>query len=182
MKIFKSDIPDVLVIQPAVFGDARGHFWESFSQQRYNEHGITGDFVQDNFSTSTKGVLRGLHYQIPPFAQGKLCQVITGKVLDVAVDIRHGSPTFGKYVAQELSEENRYQLWIPPGFAHGFAVLSDFAVFSYKCTNYYNKNSERTLLYSDSTVNVSWGIENPIVSEKDIVGKLLSEIDKDFIF
>ncbi len=182
MKTSKFEISGVLLVQPAVFGDARGQFWESFSQQRYNEHGIVGNFVQDNFSTSTKSVLRGLHYQIPPFAQGKLCQVISGKVLDVAVDIRHGSPTFGKYVAQELSEENRYQLWIPPGFAHGFAVLSEFAVFSYKCTHYYNKNSERTLLYSDSAVGVNWGIENPIVSEKDIIGKLLSEIDKDFIF
>jgi len=182
MKTETTYISDLIVIYPDVFPDDRGFFFESFNEKKYKELGIEYDFVQDNISKSVKGTIRGLHYQTGEFAQGKLCQVIVGKVLDVAVDIRFGSTTFGKYFAVELSDEAKNQLWIPPGFAHGFAVLSDEAIFSYKCTNFYNKNSERSIIYNDSSIGVQWGISNPVVSEKDLKGIELSKIEKDFIF
>ena len=182
MKVTKTFIDGLLIIEPDVFPDGRGFFFESFNEKRYAEAGLTEKFVQDNISGSVKNTIRGLHYQIGENAQGKLCQVIQGAVLDVAVDIRFGSPSFGKYFSIELSSENRKQFWLPKGFAHGFAVLSDFAIFSYKCTSAYNKDSERSIMYNDKTVNVNWGIEDPIISEKDLLAKKFTEIEKDFIY
>jgi dTDP-4-dehydrorhamnose 3,5-epimerase len=143
---------------------------------------VNYEFVQDNISKSKKGTVRGLHYQIGDKAQGKLCQVIQGKVIDVAVDIRFGSPTFGKHVACELSEENHNLIWIPPGFAHGFCVLSEEAIFHYKCTNYYSPPDERAILYNDEDLKIKWDTEEPLVSEKDLRAKKFKEIDKDFIY
>ncbi len=176
MKIVSTSIPDIIVIEPSVFNDDRGYFLESYQYQKYREYIGAVTFVQDNISSSVKGTLRGLHLQIEPFAQGKLCQVLQGSVLDVAVDIRKGSPTFGKHVAMELSDENKRQIWIPPGFAHGFSVLSDTALFHYKCTNYYHKASERCLLYNDPVLQIDWRVQNPIVSEKDKKGVLLKDL------
>ncbi len=182
MEVLKTELPDLLLIKPKVFGDERGYFFESYSKEIYHKAGIDFCFVQDNISKSKKNTIRGLHYQVGDKAQGKLCQVIFGRVLDVAVDIRFGSPTFGKYFASELSEENKTQLWIPPGFAHGFSVLSDEAIFSYKCTEPYSKEYERSILYSDEQLNIDWKVDNPIVSEKDLKAKLFKEIDRDFIY
>jgi len=182
LKIIKTFIPDLLIIEPQVFNDDRGYFFESYSQQKYFEEGITLKFVQDNISKSIYGTIRGLHYQVGKAAQGKLCQAIVGKVLDVAVDIRFGSPTFGKSYSIELSAENHKQLWIPPGFAHGFSVLSDIAIFSYKCTQYYSKYDERCILFSDEDLKINWQINNPIISSKDLMGLQFSEINKDFYF
>jgi dTDP-4-dehydrorhamnose 3,5-epimerase len=180
MEVNETNIKGVLIIQPRVFQDDRGYFFESFSFKKYSDFGLTFNFVQDNISRSKKNTIRGLHYQAGRSAQGKLCQVISGSVLDVAVDIRSGSPTYGKYVSQVLSEENHTQIWIPPGFAHGFAVLSEEAIFSYKCTNYYNKNDERGILFNDPDLNIEWQIEAPVVSEKDLNAKRFFEIEKDF--
>ncbi len=182
MKIIDTQLNGLLLLQPAVFGDERGYFYESFHISRYAELGITLPFVQDNISKSVKNTLRGLHYQAGNAAQGKLVQVLTGKVLDVAVDIRFGSPSFGKYFAAVISEENHYQLWIPAGFAHGFSVLSEEAIFSYKCTALYSKNDERTILYNDADLNIDWKVSSPVLSPKDLLGKKLSEIEKDFFF
>ncbi|MEO8512715.1 MAG: dTDP-4-dehydrorhamnose 3,5-epimerase [Ignavibacteria bacterium] len=182
MDIQETKIKDVLIITPKVLGDDRGYFLESFRKKIFASRGIDYDFVQDNISKSKKHTLRGLHYQVGEFAQGKLCQVVYGRVLDVAVDIRFGSPTFGKYVATELSEDNHEQLWIPPGFAHGFSVLSDSAIFHYKCTNYYDKASERAILFSDKDLNIDWNITEPLVSPKDLEAKLFTDIEKDFIY
>ncbi len=182
MKFEKTFIDGLILIKPDIFPDERGYFFESFNKQKYSEGGINFTFVQDNLSKSKKGTVRGLHYQIGEYSQGKLCSVVIGKVLDVAVDIRLGSPTFGKYFSCELSEENKYQLWIPPGFAHGFSVLSEEAIFSYKCTKPYNKASERAILYSDPDLQIDWKIEQPIVSDKDLSAKKFSGIEKDFFF
>ena len=182
MKVTKTEIAGLLVIQPDVFTDARGFFFESYSKKKYKEIGIPDDFVQDNISQSKVGTVRGLHYQIGEFAQGKLCQVIDGEVLDVAVDIRFGSPTFGKHFSLVLNSEFKNQLWIPPGFAHGFSVLSDKAIFSYKCSNYYSKEHERSIIYDDSDLNIDWKIEKPIVSEKDLKASKFKDIEKDFIY
>ena len=161
MKATPTAIPDVIVIEPKVFGDARGFFYESFNQQAFDEAiGKHVDFVQDNHSRSSKGVLRGLHYQIQQ-PQGKLVRVVRGAVFDVAVDIRKSSPTFGKWVGVELSEENHKQLWVPPGFAHGFLVLTETADFSYKTTNYYAPALERCLKWNDATVGIEWPKELP---------------------
>lgn len=172
MNVIKTKIEDVLIIEPKVFGDERGFFVETFNLERYKEAGIDWEFVQDNLSSSMKGVLRGLHFQKDPFAQGKLVQVIKGKVLDVAVDIRKNSPTFGQYISVELSGENKKQLWIAPGMAHGFLALENDTIFSYKCTNLYNPTAEGGLLWNDKDLNIDWkleenGIKDPIVSEKD---------------
>ena len=157
MKVTPTAIADVLVIEPKVFGDDRGFFLESFNQQAFNEAtGTRNDFVQDNHSRSSRGVLRGLHYQLPPHAQGKLVRVTHGAVFDVAVDIRQGSTTFGKWVGVELTAENHKQLWIPPGFAHGFMVLSDTADFLYKTTAYYAPQSDRGILWSDPQIDIQW--------------------------
>lgn len=168
MKILKANLKGIYIIEPDVFGDERGYFYESFSKDKYKKAGISADLLQDNISKSVKGTLRGLHLQTGEFAQGKLCQVILGAVLDVAVDVRPDSETFGKYFSIELSDGNHRQIWIPEGFAHGFSVLSDEAVFSYKCTNYYNKQSETSILYNDPELGIDWKIDNPIVSEKDL--------------
>ena len=182
MKVTKTEIAGLLIIEHDLFSDDRGFFFESFSKMRYEEFGIKYDFVQDNFSKSMKRTLRGLHYQIGDKAQGKLCQVIEGEVLDVAVDIRFNSPTFGKYFSLILDSEKKLQLWIPPGFAHGFSVLSDEAIFSYKCTNYYSKAHERSILFNDPELKIDWKVENPIVSKKDLTAALFKNIEKDFFY
>jgi dTDP-4-dehydrorhamnose 3,5-epimerase len=182
MKIKKTEIPDVVEIYPDVFEDGRGYFLESFNEKRFSENQLETHFVQDNISKSGYGTIRGLHYQIGKKAQGKLCTVIAGRVLDVAVDIRFGSPSFGKHITIELTEENHNQLWIPPGFAHGFSVLTDHAVFLYKCTNFYSKKHERTIIFNDPKLNIDWRIGNPVISQKDLNGKLFDEIDKDFVY
>ena len=183
LEVIKTEIEGLLLIKPQIFNDARGYFFESFNKQKFEEAAkVKLDFVQDNISKSKKGTIRGLHYQIGDKAQGKLCQVIYGKVLDVAVDIRFGSPTFGKHFSYELSEENHYQMWLPPGFAHGFSVLSDEAIFSYKCTAFYSKEHERAIIFNDPDLNIDWRINNPIVSEKDLDAPLFKDINKDFIY
>jgi dTDP-4-dehydrorhamnose 3,5-epimerase len=168
MTVEHFDIEGLLLIKPAVFSDERGVFYETYSRAKYSVHGIPENFLQDNESISKKNVLRGLHFQSPPHDQGKLVRVIKGAALDVAVDIRRQSPTYGKYIMVELSEENKYQFWIPSGFAHGFLSLADETIFSYKCTNLYNKDSESGLLWNDKDINIQWNIKNPIVSDKDI--------------
>ena len=182
MKVIETPLPGIVVVEPKVFGDERGYFFESYNEEVYRKAGIDYLFLQDNISKSKKGTIRGLHYQVGDKAQGKLCKVIYGKVLDVAVDIRFGSPTFGKYFSSELSEDNHTQLWIPPGFAHGFSVLSDEAIFSYKCTALYSKENERAILYNDKDLNINWKVDNPIVSEKDLKAPLLKNIAKEFIY
>ncbi|MBX7045417.1 MAG: dTDP-4-dehydrorhamnose 3,5-epimerase [Ignavibacteria bacterium] len=182
MNIIQAEIKEVLIIEPKVFGDHRGYFFESYSKKVLAEHGVNYEFVQDNISKSKKGTVRGLHYQIGSKVQGKLCQVIKGSVIDVAVDIRFGSPTFGKYVMCELSEEKHNLIWVPPGFAHGFCVISDEAIFHYKCTEFYSPADERAILYNDEDLNISWNISEPLVSEKDLKAKKFKEIDKDFIY
>ncbi|MFZ2187920.1 MAG: dTDP-4-dehydrorhamnose 3,5-epimerase [Candidatus Moraniibacteriota bacterium] len=177
----KTILEGVMIIEPDVFTDERGLFMETFREQRYQELlGLAAErFVQDNLSWSKKGVLRGLHYQASPFGQAKLVQVLQGKVLDVAVDIRFGSPTFGQHVAVELSAENHKQLFIPVGFAHGFAVLSDSALFSYKCTHVYSQEHERGVLWNDPALDIDWKVESPIVSEKDQKHPLLAKITEE---
>ncbi|MGM0647781.1 MAG: dTDP-4-dehydrorhamnose 3,5-epimerase [Bacteroidota bacterium] len=182
MKIEKTDIPDLYIVEPLVFKDERGYFFESYSQKKLKEAGLNQTFVQDNESKSQKGVLRGLHFQKSPFAQGKLVRVIKGRVLDVAVDIRKGSPTYGHYHAVEISEENKLMFWIPPGFAHGFVTLEDETVFFYKCTNYYNKEAEGNILWNDADLNIDWGIQNPILSEKDQNAPAFADFDTPFIY
>jgi dTDP-4-dehydrorhamnose 3,5-epimerase len=167
MEIIKTRIEGLLIIKPDVFADERGYFFESFSHEKFFKAGIELNFVQDNESMSKKGVLRGLHFQCPPFDQGKLVRVIQGSVLDVAVDIRKNSPTYGKWESVLLSGNNKLMYWIPAGFAHGFATLEDDTVFFYKCTNVYNKASEGSLLWNDPDLKIDWGIDDPVISEKD---------------
>ncbi|NWL19508.1 dTDP-4-dehydrorhamnose 3,5-epimerase [Pseudomonas umsongensis] len=178
MKVVTTDLPGVLIIEPKVFGDERGFFYESFNARAFKEAtGVDTKFVQNNHSRSQKGVLRGLHYQLEN-VQGKLVRVSAGEVLDVAVDIRRSSPHFGKWVAVRLSAENHRQLWIPEGFAHGFVVLSDFAEFLYKTTNYYTPSAERCIRWNDPTLNIDWQLtEEPQLSAKDQAGKTLEEAD-----
>jgi dTDP-4-dehydrorhamnose 3,5-epimerase len=180
MEVIKTKIEGLLIINPKVFADARGYFFESYNETVFKQNGIEANFVQDNQSLSNTGVLRGLHFQAPPFDQGKLVRVINGAVLDVAVDIRKNSPTYGEYVAMELTEENKTMFYIPPGFAHGFLTLRDNTIFSYKCTNVYNKASEGCVLWNDKDVNINWNISNPILSEKDLVGTPLKEFTSPF--
>lgn len=174
MKIIDTDIPDVRIIEPQVFGDDRGFFMETFQAQRYAEAGLPHLFVQDNYSRSVKGTLRGLHFQEPK-PQGKLVQVLSGSVFDVAVDIRRGSPTFGKWVGVELSAMNKRQLWVPPGFAHGFCVLSDSADFHYKCTEFYAPENERSIAWNDPDLGISWPVTEPLLSKKDAAGIRLKD-------
>ena len=174
-KCRKMDIPDVLLITPDVFGDSRGFFMEMFQARAYQEMGIQKPFVQDNFSHSVRGTLRGLHYQLPG-AQGKLISVIHGEVFDVAVDIRAGSPTFGKYVTQVLSEANRLQMYIPEGFAHGFCVLSDEVDFHYKCTDYYSPATDHGVLWSDPELAIPWPIKDVLLSQKDLKHPPLAKV------
>jgi dTDP-4-dehydrorhamnose 3,5-epimerase len=180
MEVIKTKIEGLLIINPKVFADARGYFFESYNETVFKQNGIEANFVQDNQSLSNTGVLRGLHFQAPPFDQGKLVRVINGAVLDVAVDIRKNSSTYGEYVAMELTEENKTMFYIPPGFAHGFLTLRDNTIFSYKCTNVYNKASEGCVLWNDKDININWKISNPILSEKDLVGTPLKEFTSPF--
>ncbi|EEZ6201751.1 dTDP-4-dehydrorhamnose 3,5-epimerase [Escherichia coli] len=177
MNVIKTEIPDVLIFEPKVFGDERGFFFESFNQKVFEEAvGRKVEFVQDNHSKSSKGVLRGLHYQLEPYAQGKLVRCVVGEVFDVAVDIRKSSSTFGKWVGVNLSAENKRQLWIPEGFAHGFLVLSEVAEFVYKTNNFYSPECERTIKWDDNDLNIKWPlqlIDNVIVSDKDNKGNAL---------
>ena len=175
MKVTKTDIEGVLIIEPRLFNDARGYFFESYNRKNYEEAGITADFVQDNESCSTRGVMRGLHFQRPPYAQAKLVRCVKGKVLDVAVDIRKGSPTYGQHVAVELSEENHRQFFIPRGFAHGFAVLSDTAVF--------HPEADGGISIQDDTLGIDWQIDptEALLSEKDTKHPLLKDFDSPFI-
>ncbi|GAB1353729.1 dTDP-4-dehydrorhamnose 3,5-epimerase [Erysipelotrichia bacterium] len=179
MKIAPTAIPDALIIEPQVFGDHRGFFMETWSRKKFQEAGLNFDFVQDNHSSSVKGTLRGLHYQTVN-TQVKLVRVTAGKVFDVAVDIRRSSPTFGKWVGEILSAENRKMFWVPPGFAHGFLVLSDVAEFQYKCTDFYNPAHEKCIVWNDPRLNIAWPLENglqPILSEKDKAGRSFAEVE-----
>lgn len=181
MKISKSFIDGLLVLTPKVFTDERGYFIESFNQQKFDEAvGKKIIFVQDNESVSKKHVLRGLHYQNPPNAQGKLVRVVSGSVYDVAVDLRKNSPTYGKWHGEILSAENKKQFWIPEGFAHGFVSLEDNTVFLYKCTNFYAPQSEGTIIWNDPSLAIDWKVESPIISEKDAEGKILAYIESLF--
>ena len=185
MAVIKSAIEGVLIIEPKVFGDERGYFFESYNEERFRaETGIETRFVQDNESKSRYGVLRGLHFQRPPHAQAKLVRVVRGRVLDVAVDIRSGSPTYGKYVAVELSEDNHRQLFLPRGMAHGFVVLSDEAIFQYKCDNLYHPESEGAIAWNDPTIGIDWGIVEGdiILSERDKHNPTLAEIGEAFTY
>lgn len=175
MNIIKTEIDGVLIFEPQVFGDKRGYFQETWSNQRYIDAGIKIPFVQDNVSFSTKGTLRGLHFQ-NPHCQGKLVQALRGEIIDVAVDIRLGSKTFGESISVELSEDNHRQLYIPPGFAHGFCVLSETALFSYKCTDYYDHPSEGGVIWNDPDLDLDWVVESPLLSEKDLVYPQLKDI------
>jgi dTDP-4-dehydrorhamnose 3,5-epimerase len=175
MKVIETELDGVLIIEPEVFNDARGHFLETYNQNRYRECGIISDFVQDNLSFSKKGTLRGLHYQYPK-GQAKLVNVAHGKVYDVTVDIRKGSPSFGKWFATHLSEENKRQLFIPAGFAHGFYAVSDYAVFTYKCSDYYAPDCEGGVLWSDPDLSIDWPVKDPLISAKDAQNPLLKDI------
>ena len=175
MRIIPTEIPDVVIIEPKVFGDPRGLFLESFQSQRYAEAGIKRPFLQDNLSRSAYGVLRGLHIQNPK-AQGKLVTVVRGRVLDVAVDVRIGSPTFARHVSVELNEDNRWQLWVPRGFAHGFATLSETADFFYKCDEYYSPADESVIRWDDPVLGIKWGLKDPTISARDEAGRLLGEM------
>lgn len=167
MKITPTPFSELLIVQPGVFEDSRGYFFESYNKTVFHQHRIVDEFSQDNQSLSQKGVLRGLHFQNPPFAQAKLVRVITGAVLDVVVDIRKKSPAYGKHFSIVLSEKNKTMLYVPEGFAHGFLVLEDDTIFSYKCSRTYNRSAEDSILWCDADLNIDWGIKNPIVSEKD---------------
>ncbi len=181
MEIKDCDIKGLFLIKPTVFEDQRGSFFESFNLKKYKE--ILGndiDLVQDNLSVSKKNVLRGLHFQTPPFAQGKLVSVLRGSVLDVAVDLRKKSTTFGKYFSVKLSEVNHLQLWIPPGFAHGFIALEENTIFSYKCSNYYAPHNEQTILWKDESLAIDWKITQPIISQKDEQAINFADFDSPF--
>lgn len=167
MEIVKTPLAGLLIVKPAVFEDDRGYFFESYNRDKFLAHGIDVNYVQDNESKSKKGVLRGLHFQNPPYAQGKLVRVMHGSVLDVAVDLRKDSPTYGQSSSIVLSGENKWMYWIPEGFAHGFLTLEDDTVFFYKCTNIYSKPAEGSIRWNDPDLNIDWGIKDPIVSEKD---------------
>jgi dTDP-4-dehydrorhamnose 3,5-epimerase len=184
MKVTKTDIPEVLIIEPSIFKDSRGYFFESYNEGKFNEHGITSKFVQDNQSKSSRGVVRGLHYQLNPYAQAKLIRVLQGKIYDVAVDIRKGSPTFGKWVGVELSCENKLQLLIPRGFAHGFSVLSETATILYKCDELYNAASERGILFNDDSLKIDWklNLSEYIVSDKDMKQPKFENAEMNFIY
>lgn len=178
MKVLKTRLPGVLVLEPTIYGDERGFFLESFNHNRYQQHlGLSYDFVQDNHSRSTRGVLRGLHAQAK-HPQGKLVRVSRGEVFDVAVDIDPESSTFGQWVGERLSDSNHRQLWIPPGYAHGFAVLSDVADFEYKCTDYYHPDDEIGVLWNDPDIGIDWPLDDPLLSTKDAALPLLREFDE----
>jgi dTDP-4-dehydrorhamnose 3,5-epimerase len=178
MRVTPTELPDVLLIEPAVFGDARGYFFETWHRERYAEVGLPREFVQDNVSRSQLGILRGLHLQ-EPYGQGKLVQVLDGEVFDVAVDVRVGSPSFGRWVGERLSDHNHRQLYIPPGFAHGFCVLSDFALLVYKCTELYHPETEISVAWDDPALAIPWPVTKPVLSKKDASGIRLADIPKE---
>lgn len=184
MEVIQTQIEGVVIIEPRIFRDARGYFFESFSQREFEEKVGKVNFVQDNESMSSYGVMRGLHFQHPPYTQSKLVRCVKGAVLDVAVDIRKGSPTFGLHVAVELTEENHRQFFIPKGFAHGFAVLSDTAVFQYKCDNFYAPQADGGISLLDKSLNIDWRIptDQAILSEKDTLHPLLKDFDSPFVY
>ena len=184
MNIIQTEIPGVVIVEPKVFGDHRGYFFESFSERDFCTQVKDVKFVQDNESKSCYGVLRGLHFQKPPHAQSKLVRVVKGRVLDVAVDIRKGSPTYGKHIAVELTEDNHRQLFIPRGFAHGFAVLSDEVIFQYKCDNYYAPQSEGAVAWNDPDLGIDWGVpaDKVMLSAKDMNHPQLKDIDSLFVY
>lgn len=176
MRFRETDVPGVILVEPDVFTDARGFFLETYHQGKYAEGGIPGPFVQDNFSRSIRGTLRGLHYQLQE-AQGKLVMAVEGSVFDVAVDVRRGSPTFGRWLGIELSAENKCQLYIPPGFAHGFCVLSETAAFIYKCTRFYEPKEERGIIWNDRSLGIRWPVAEPLLSAKDRSYKSLEAME-----
>jgi dTDP-4-dehydrorhamnose 3,5-epimerase len=180
MRIHTTPISGILLIEPTVFGDDRGYFFESFSREALANQGLYAHFVQDNESLSHKGVLRGLHWQAPPFEQAKLVRVVTGAVYDVAVDIRKGSPTYGKHFGIRLDADNHLMMYIPAGFAHGFTTLEDNTRFLYKCTHYYNKASEGAVNVKDPDLNIDWGIENPMLSPKDEIAQSFKSLESPF--
>jgi dTDP-4-dehydrorhamnose 3,5-epimerase len=180
MIIEKTFIEGLLIIKPRVFEDSRGYFFESYNEKALREAGLDAAFVQDNQSLSQKGVLRGLHFQAPPFAQGKLVRVIKGAVLDVVVDIRKKSPTYGKHFAIELTDQNKTMFWVPEGFAHGFATLQNDTIFYYKCTNYYHKESEGCVMWNDKDLGIEWNMKEPVLSEKDKTGTLFTDFVSPF--
>lgn len=184
MNLIKTEIDGIVIIEPKIFPDARGYFYESYNKKNFDEKVAKIEFVQDNQSCSSKGVMRGLHFQRPPFAQSKLVRCTHGTIIDVAVDIRKGSPTFGKHVAVELSEDNHREFFIPKGFAHGFAVLSDMAILQYKCDNLYHPECDGGILITDPDLEIDWGIDlsHAILSEKDLNNPRLSEFNSPFIF
>lgn len=182
MKIENTGFKDLIVIQPKVFGDSRGYFMESFNEARFRvETGINATFVQDNESLSSKDVLRGLHFQVPPKSQAKLIRVINGSVLDVVVDLRRSQPTYGQHFKILLTAENKTQLYVPEGFAHGFVVLEDNTLFSYKCTNYYSPEHDRCLRWNDPALSIDWEMESPFLSDKDKTSPLLKDLDNPFL-
>lgn len=182
MNIKSTLIKDLLIITPDVFTDNRGYFYESYNEKKYKRIGLNAHFVQDNQSQSSKGTIRGLHFQIGEFAQGKLVRVVAGSVIDYAVDIRWGSPTFGRYEKVLLSAANKVQFWIPPGFAHGFVALEDSTVMQYKCTAFYSKEHERGIYYDDPDIGIDWGVNDPFISEKDKTYPLMKDMEKYFYY
>ena len=182
MKFRKTSLDGVWLIEPKIFEDDRGHFLEAFREEVYREKGLEFNFVQDNISTSVRGTLRGLHYQIPPWSQAKLVMAMNGEILDVAVDLRKNSPTFGKYYSAILNDKNRKMILVPAGFAHGFSVLSEKATVFYKCNQYYHKASERGVRWNDKAIGINWQVETPILSEKDQSLPLLEEIEQKDLF
>lgn len=180
MEVKQAPISGLIIMQPDVFFDERGYFFESYNKEKFRGIGIDADFMQDNQSMSAKGTLRGLHFQNPPYAQGKLLSVIKGAVVDIAVDIRKESKFYGKYFSIVLSEGNKTIFWIPPGFAHGFVSLEDNTIFSYKCTQVYNKSSEGSLRWNDPYLNINWGIADPIISEKDHAAPYFADLKSMF--
>lgn len=182
MKIEKTELEGIKIITPAVYRDERGYFFELYQIEKFRDIGINADFVQDNQSFSKYGTIRGLHYQIGDFAQGKLVHVIQGKILDVSVDVRFGSPTFGKHTSIELSESDEKSIWIPTGFAHGFSVLSETTLVFYKCTAVYSPDHERGIIYNDPTLAIDWKVTQPLVSKKDSTHTAFNNIPKDFIY
>ena len=184
MKVIKTPLPGLVIIEPHVFNDTRGYFFESYHKEKYREIGIDVDFVQDNESQSVKGVVRGMHYQLAPYAQAKLVRVVQGKVFDVALDLRKGSPTFGQWYGVELDGSTKRQLFLPRGFAHGFSVLSETAIFTYKCDSVYHRESERAINLADLKLGIDWRLSNSeqIISEKDVNAPLFDEAEMNFIF
>lgn len=184
MKIIETPIPGLLIIEPRVFADERGYFFESFSETKFKEYGLNTRFVQDNESKSHHGVIRGLHYQLEPYAQTKLIRVVRGTVYDVAVDLRKGSPTFGQWYGLEVSATNKRQFYIPKGFAHGFSVLSEYAIFSYKCDAFYNPASERGIRFDDPALGIDWKLDSSVavISDKDRENPLLADAEINFEF